>query len=119
MDGNVTALLGYLVGIIALILVFMEKNNKFVRFHALQSVFWSLIWSVLFIVVGIIWGIASFVSVAAQSGALFGTVTLLFVLLFLVMTLVLIGGLVFAAIKAYGGNNFKLPLVGSLAEKYA
>ncbi|MEP6848314.1 MAG: hypothetical protein ABI999_05610, partial [Acidobacteriota bacterium] len=40
LDGNITALLGYIVSIVALVLIFIEKDNKFVRFHALQSVIW-------------------------------------------------------------------------------
>ena len=39
LDGNVTALIGYIIPLVALILVFMEKDNKFVRFHSIQSVY--------------------------------------------------------------------------------
>ena len=42
LDGNLAAALGYPIGIIALILIFIEKENKFVRFHAIQSIVWSL-----------------------------------------------------------------------------
>ena len=30
-----------------------------------------------------------------------------------------IGGLIFAAVKAYGGNYFKLPIIGNMADKFA
>jgi uncharacterized membrane protein len=33
LDGNVTALIGYIIGILALVLIFIEKDNKFVRFR--------------------------------------------------------------------------------------
>ncbi len=53
LDGNITALIGYPIGIVALILIFIEKDNKFVRFHAFQSLlFWvavTVVWIVLFI----------------------------------------------------------------------
>ena len=42
-------------------------------------------------------------------------VTLVYLLLFLA----LFGGMIFAAYKAYSGEMFKLPLVGSMAEKWA
>ena len=42
LDANITALIGYPIGILALVLIFIEKDNKFVRFHALQSVLWSV-----------------------------------------------------------------------------
>jgi uncharacterized membrane protein len=38
LDGNVAAALGYPIGIIAIISLIMEKENRFVRFHALQSI---------------------------------------------------------------------------------
>src|SRR5829696_5969738 len=53
MDRNVTALIGYLVGIVAIILIFIEKDNKFVRFHALQSVLWVALTVVAIIIVAI------------------------------------------------------------------
>src|ERR1044072_1070565 len=38
LDGNVAAALGYPIGIIAIISLIMEKENRFVKFHALQSI---------------------------------------------------------------------------------
>ena len=36
---NVAALLAYLLGFVSgLVLILIEKNNKFVRFHAMQSI---------------------------------------------------------------------------------
>jgi len=117
LDGNITALIGYLIGIVALILIFIEKDNKFVRFHALQSVFWSLLMFVL-IFATIIVGMILTVAVSQVSSALSGIIGLLVGLLYLALLLGMLGGLIFAAIKAYGGNQFKLPVVGNFAEKY-
>ena len=30
-----------------------------------------------------------------------------------------VAGLIYGAVKSYGGNYFKLPLIGNMAEKYA
>ena|SRR6185369_10188786 len=117
LDGNVTALIGYIVGIVALVLIFIEKDNKFVRFHALQSVLWSVGMCVGIFVVAIIGFILAMI-LGQVSGALGSIVGLLVMLLYLAMILALLGGLIFAAIKAYGGAMFKLPIVGGLAEKW-
>ncbi len=117
LDGNITALIGYLVGIVALILIFIEKDNRFVRFHALQSVLWSVGVGVAMTVVWII-GVILGVIIGQASGTLAGIVWLLTFLIFLGLLLALLGGLVFAAIKAYGGAEFKLPVVGNMAEKW-
>ena len=117
LDGNVTALIGYPIGIVALVLIFIEKDNKFVRFHALQSVLWSVGISVAFvavIIVGVILGLV----VAMVSTSLAYVVWLIFVLLYLGLFVALAGGLIYGAIKAYGGELTKLPIVGNMAEKW-
>ena len=117
MEGNVTALIGYIVGIIALVLIFIERDNKFVRFHALQSVLWSVAYWVIFTVVVIVLAIVGGV-VAMVNTTLGGIVWILVWLLCIVAWLPWAGGLIFAAIKAYGGNMTKLPIVGGFAEKW-
>ncbi len=117
LDGNVTALIGYLIGIVALVLIFIEKDNKFVRFHALQSVLWSVIVTVGIFAVAIIGTILTVV-LSSVSGTLGSIVGILTGLLYLVLFLALIGGLIFGAIKAFGGAEFKLPVVGNMAEKW-
>jgi uncharacterized membrane protein len=117
MDGNVTALIGYLIGIVALILIFIEKDNKFVRFHALQSVLWSVGIGVGFFVVVIVGMILGFV-VSMVSSTLGGIVWGLTALIYLGLFLALFGGLIYGAIKSFGGDMAKLPFVGNLAEKW-
>ena len=57
LDGNLAAALGYPVGIIAIICLIMEKENRFVKFHALQSI----LLHVAFIVVAIVVWILGFI----------------------------------------------------------
>jgi uncharacterized membrane protein len=118
LDGNITALIGYLIGIVALILIFIEKDNKFVRFHALQSVFWSLAGTIAIVVIAIIGTIISLI-IGQISAGLATIVGLLVFLIYLGLILALLGGLIFAAVKAFGGSMFKLPIVGNMAEKYS
>jgi uncharacterized membrane protein len=117
LDGNVTALIGYIVGIIALVEIFIEKDNKFVRFHAIQAVLFHVGFWVSFIVVWIIGGILV-LAIGAASQSLGWILGLLLTLLLLIIFFGGLGGLIYAAIKSYQGVTFKLPIVGNLAEKW-
>ncbi len=118
LDGNVTALIGYIFGIVALVLIFIEKDNKFVRFHALQSILWFVAFFVAMFAVGIIGFILSFV-ISQVSATLGWVVGILTFLVYLVVALGFFGGWIFAAIKAFGNAETKLPIVGNLADKWA
>ncbi|MFS8085093.1 MAG: DUF4870 domain-containing protein [Acidobacteriota bacterium] len=122
LDGNVAAALGYPIGIIAIICLIMEKENRFVKFHALQSILLHVAFIVVAIVVwilGIILVIAGIAaSAATNSGALGGLFSMLFGLIWLAVIAAYIGGLIYAAVKAYGGNKFMLPVIGGMAEKW-
>jgi len=117
LDGNVTALIGYIIGIVALVLIFIEKDNKFVRFHAFQAVFLFVAYIACIIVMVIVGVVAAVIGAASSTlGTILG---LLVMLLWLVVVVGFLGALIFAAIKAYGGNMFKLPIIGGLAEKFS
>ena len=123
LDGNLAAALGYPIGIIAIICLIMEKENRFVKFHALQSI----LLHVAFIVVAIVVWILGFIlliagaaaSAATNSGAAGGLVGMLFGLIWLVVVLAYLGGLIFAAVKSYQGTEFKLPIIGNIASNFA
>jgi len=123
LDGNLAAALGYPIGIIAIISLIMEKENRFVKFHALQSI----LLHVAFIVVAIVVWILGFIlliagaaaSAATNSGAAGGLVGMLFGLIWLVVVLGYLGGLIFAAVKSYQGAEFKLPIIGGIAANFA
>lgn len=123
-DGNIAALLGYIVWIVALICVIMEKENKFVRFHAIQSLLYHAAILVLAIVLGAFSIFLGIVGIAASSagsagGAIGGILGPLISLVWLLIMLAYLGGLVYAAVQAYGGKWFKLPIIGNMAEKFA
>jgi len=122
-DGNIAAALGYPIGIIAIILLVMEKENRFVRFHALQSILLHVAAVVLMIalwIIGFILAIAGMAAAAAtNSGAMGGLVGMLFGLVWLVFVVVYLVALIISAVKAYQGNMFTLPLIGGMAQKWA
>ena|SRR2546421_826812 len=123
LDGNLAAALGYPIGIIAIISLIMEKENRFVKFHALQSILLHVAMIVVMIavwIIGVIIAIAGVAAAAAtNSGALGGLAGMLFGLIWLVVIVAYLGGLIFAALKSYQGIQFKLPVIGNMAEKFA
>ena len=122
LDGNVAAALGYPIGIIAIICLIMEKENRFVKFHALQSILLHVAFIVVVIAVWIITIILAIAGVAASaatnSGAIGAVFSMLFGLIWLAVFACYIGGLIYAAVKAYGGVEFRLPVIGPMAEKW-
>lgn len=124
LDANLAAALGYPIGILAIVCLIMDKENKFVKFHAWQSILLYValiaVWIalvVLSIILGVI-GIAA--SAAGNAGsALGGIIGLLWTLVWLAIFLGGLIAIIMGAVKAYGGNYFKLPIIGNMAEKFA
>jgi len=123
LDGNLAAALGYPIGILAIVCLIMEKENRFVKFHALQSILWFAVYFVVIIalmILGVIIGILGVAASAASSsaGAGVGIIGMLVWLLWLVVFFGWLIMLILAAVKAYGGIEYKLPIVGNMAEKW-
>ena len=96
---NVTGLLCYILGwVTGLVFILIEQENKFVRFHAIQSI----------IVFGALTIIAFVLSLLPIFGGfLSGIVSVIGLVLWIVFM-----------IKAYQGIIYKLPWAGDLAEKW-
>jgi len=122
LDPKVAAALSY-IWIVGLIFFFIEKENRFVRFHALQSVIFGIANSVILVLLSVLTMILTIVM--GVGGAMVGGVLGLIVsllgwliwLLFALVIVLLLLGLIFAAYKAYQGEKFKLPFIGNMAEK--
>ena len=124
LDPKVAGALSY-IWVIGLVFFFIEKDNRFIRFHAAQSLIFGIVNTVLLTVLVVV---AVFLTFAfgiggAIVGGIAGTIISLLVwivwALFWLLALILIVGLVFAAVKAYQGQMFKLPIIGNFAEKLA
>jgi uncharacterized membrane protein len=97
LDANLAAALSYLVGFVTgIIFLLVEKDNRFVRFHAMQS---TLAFS----------GIVLF-QLLLNVVPFLGKLVVLFVVWPASVALWLV--LMF---KAYQGEEFKLPVVGQMA----
>jgi len=105
LEPNVAGLLCYVLGwITGLIFLLLAKEDKFVRFHALQSI-------VTFGAFTVLITIFSVFSDIRYIGALFEVLNILSSILAFVVWIVLM-------VKAYQGEKYKLPVAGDIAEKY-
>lgn len=111
-DSKLFGALCYIIGILVpLFVLFTEKkNDKFLSFHAWQSLLLTVVWVVLWFGLGAVTVVLSFVTMGF--GGLVGC-------LFLPLALVAFIVIVFLAYKAYMGEKFKLPILGDFAEKQA
>ena len=108
LEENVAGLLAYLLGFITGIVFYViEKENKFVRFHAMQSI---ITFGALFIISIVIIPIIAIVPIIGW--IIGGLLSVLIWIITIVLWIILM-------YKAYKGEKFKLPIVGNIAEKYA
>ena len=122
MEPNVSAGLGYLVNIVALIFFFMEKRNRFVKFHNAQA----LLLNITFVVCFGLWFVAFFVIVGIGANADAATANTIAGLGLVLMTLC-IGAIallylvlwIWGMVTAFSGRLVKFPLIGAIAERWA
>jgi uncharacterized membrane protein len=122
LDPKVAGALSY-IWIVGLIFFFIEKENRFIRFHAMQSIIFGVVNIVIMMVLAVLAVILTFafgIGGAIVGGVVGGLVSMLVWvvwLIFWLFVLIFIVGLIFAAVKAYQGQMFKLPIIGNMAEK--
>ena len=97
---NVAALLSYLVGwVTGLVFILLEQENKYVRYHAMQSI---IVFGAIFVVTTVV-GWIPFLG---------WTISAMLGVLALILWIILM-------IKAYQGEKYKVPWAGDLAEKWS
>src|ERR1051326_4810076 len=119
LDSNVGAMLCYIANflccigvILAIIFLVTEKENRFVKFHAVQSLFLVGVQ----LVIGIAVGVVGLLFRLALSTADLGLIAVLLVFgLRIVILIIFLAIWVLAGVKAYGGQWYKLPLIGNFA----
>lgn len=98
MQPNLAGLLSYVFGVVTGVIFYLiEKENKFIRFHAMQSI----LTFAFFLVAN---AVLAFIPVIGWS------IMPILAILQLVIWIILM-------VKAYQGEHFKLPVVGDIAEK--
>ena len=105
--GALAYILGFITGIIFLVIE-PYKNDRFVRFHAMQSVFFSvgciafsIAWSIL---VGILGSISPWIALATLP-------------IRILISLGFFGMWLFVMYQAYGQREYQIPFIGILAAK--
>jgi uncharacterized membrane protein len=102
LEENIAGALCYILGWITGIVFFlMEKENRFVRFHAMQSIVTFLPLTIIIWIIQVL-----FFWVPVVGSAILSLIWILTLILWLVLM-----------IKAYQGELYKLPIVGDFAEK--
>ena len=98
LDENVAGLLCYVLGWVSgVIFVLIEQESKFVRFHAIQSIYVFGVFTIAFIILG--W-------IPFIGGVLAWFISALGFILWIILMF-----------RAYQGTRYKLPWAGDLAEK--
>ena len=113
---------GILVPII--IWAIKKQESKFVRFHALQSIFFHLAFSVVIAVLIVFTALAiiltgvGFQSLGRHASSGIPAVVLIIVISFAgIIFLMALGGIVYAvylAVKSYNGEKTKIPVIGKI-----
>ena len=117
LDSNVGAMLCYmpLCGIsliYSIIVLVTEKTNKTVRFHAFQSLLLTAVAFVAYLAVLIVGGGLT----VATGSSILGILTLL---LYIAVFLGFIGLMIFGCIKAFQNSNYRIPVIGDMADKWS
>jgi uncharacterized membrane protein len=108
--GLLTYVLGFITGIIFLV-IDPFKNDKFVRFHAFQSIFFNVAIVAFWIVYTILSTILGIVS--------FGVLGIVMALVGLLISLLILVYWIFLMYKAYNNEQYMIPYIGQLAAKQA
>jgi len=111
LEPNVAALLGYLLFIPAILWLVLEpyKNDRFIKFHALQTIaYWV-----------VIVGLSIALSVVSMIIAFIPGVNLLLLVIWPVFWLAMLVVWILLMVKAYNKQMYKLPVVGDFVEKMA
>jgi uncharacterized membrane protein len=125
LDANIGALLCYVANIIpcivplglvySIIVIVQDKTNKLARFHAFQS----LLLSAAALVIGIPLYIIFFIGFVIDAKTGVPIITMLMGLVLMIFGLAMFVLIVLAAIKAFQGQIYKIPIIGNLADKYS
>jgi uncharacterized membrane protein len=104
LDENVAGLLCYVLGWISgIVFLLLEQENKFVRFHAIQSI-------VTFGSITVVSIVLSIIGLIPYLGVVFDIANWLLRVLAFILWIVLM-------VKAFQGTKYKLPWAGDFAEQ--
>ncbi|HLA04321.1 MAG TPA: DUF4870 domain-containing protein [Patescibacteria group bacterium] len=106
-DGNrnLVAALSYFLGFITgIVILLVEKDDKFIRFHAMQS---SLVFGAIFVIDIILGAVIGAIPLLEFASSLFNTLVFIIALIVWIVSM----------LKAFQGQIYKWPIVGKIAEQ--
>ena len=122
LDANVGAGLCYVLNLVcylgvvySIIVLVTDKENKLARFHAVQS----LLLLGLGIVLSIVLYVGMIVGVFVDAAIGLPLVSGIFMLLLLIVSIALLVFVILAAVKAFQGQIYKIPVIGNFADKFS
>jgi len=107
MEPKIACLLAYLFSWLGgLIILLIEKENKFVKFHALQALILGIVEVICFIVISVILGMIPYVGwfLFSWLGWVLGAVCYVFAII--------------AIIKSFQGEKYYIPFLRGLVNKF-
>ena len=121
LDSNVAAMLCYIANflcciglVLAIVFLITEKENRFVKFHAVQSLFLIALQLVVGFIVNVLFLVVSLaldlVHMGWAGGLLVLGLRIILLLIFVILWII-------AGVKAFGGQWYKLPIIGEFAWK--
>ena len=113
MAPNVAGLVAYLFGIVSgilLLLIEPYKNDRFVRFHAFQSIFFT---------VGMFALMIALTFLSTMLAIVGGPLVLIMFPISALLYLGIFGYWIFLMYKAYNNERHMIPIIGELAAKQA
>ena len=113
----------YVAWIVPLVIYLVDKENKFIAFHAMQALLLGVFVTIVNIILAIIIAV-SFVGAVAGAAMLnpfaatagFGAIIITGIIAVVIGILVLIGAII-ALVKGMKYEIYQIPIVGKLAEK--
>lgn len=115
LPGNAAGALAYLSPF-NIIFAIIEKENRFVRFNAFQSLFAGLTLAVIDVAVCVLAFVIGIASMAADTPSVALVVWIIAWATVMIGSFVFLALIIVAAVKAYNRQMFKMPLVGNWAE---
>jgi uncharacterized membrane protein len=125
LDYNIAAGLCYIpvcgISLISSILwlVTEPKSNKFVRFNAIQSLLYGALGIVLYVAQIVVILVVALIGGATGSDAVSSILFFAAVAVFGILWIGLLVTWIIALIKAFTGKMWKVPVIGSLADKWS
>lgn len=111
-QNNLYAALAYLLGLITgVLMLIVEPKDKFVKFHAMQSIIFSIVIIVIQILLGIIFMPLTILTLG-MAAIIYALIGMLIGLVVFVLWLLLM-------YKAYNGEKYMLPAIGKYADDLA